>query len=78
MEHAERAHPDAMRMHTVSYGVRADTEPMCFMGKINLMSVLQFKGDARLMEEIMADRKCDGWYPYMPGLSPKEHYEELL
>jgi hypothetical protein len=49
---------------------------MCFLGKINLMAVLQEQGDARLVAEILADRKCDGWYPYMPGLSPIEHYQD--
>jgi hypothetical protein len=24
-----------------------------------------------------ADRHCPEWYPYIPGLSPKEHREEL-
>ena len=76
MEHVERTDPGLMRIHTVGYGIRADTEPMCFLGKINLEEVLQTKGTAKLVEAIMADRKCDGWYPYMPGLSPREHYEE--
>ena len=77
VEHPERTHPDSMRMHTVGYGMRADTEPMCFLGKVNLMEILQFKGDAKLVEAIMADRKCDGWYPYMPGLGPIEHYDQM-
>lgn len=76
VEHAERRSPESFRHHTVGYAMRADTEPMCFLGKINLMAILQNEGDAKLSEAITADRKCDSWYPYMPGLSPKEHYEE--
>lgn len=26
---------------------------------------------------IVADRHCPAWYPYTPGFSPTEHYEEL-
>ena len=29
------------------------------------------------MEAVNEDRHCDSWYPYMPGRSPNEHYEEL-
>jgi hypothetical protein len=51
---------------------------MCFLGKINLMGILQLEGDAKYMEAVNADRQCDSWHPYMPGLSPKEHYDEVL
>src|SRR2546427_1851328 len=78
VEHAERLSADAFRNHTVAYGLRAETEPMCFMGEISLMAILQNEGDAKLLEAITADRKCKAWYPYMPGLSPKEHYEQLI
>jgi len=77
VEHSERVYGRFTR-HVVSYGMVADTEPMCFMGKINLMAILQNEGDAKLLEAITADRKCEAWYPYMPGLSPKEHYEQLI
>jgi hypothetical protein len=76
VEHAERTSAESFRHHTVGYAMRPDTEPMCFMGKINLMAILQNEGSAKFSEAITADRKCDAWYPYMPGLSPKEHYEE--
>jgi hypothetical protein len=72
IEHAERMSADGFRRY-----MAADTEPMCFMGKINLMHILQNEGDAALLEAVNTDRKCDAWYPYMPGLSPKEHYEEF-
>jgi len=75
VEHSERGYGRFTR-HVVSQGMVADTEPMCFMGKINLMAILQNEGNAKLLEAITADRKCQAWYPYMPGLSPKEHYEE--
>ena len=77
VEHAERLSSDAFQHHTVGYGMRADTEPMCFMQKINLMETLQFQGSAKFLEAINADRHCDSWYPYMPGLSPMEHYQEV-
>lgn len=76
MEHSERERPDWMRRHVVER-MFADTEPMCFLGKINLEEILQSEGAEKLVAVIKSDRKCDGWYPYMPGLSPKEHYEEL-
>jgi hypothetical protein len=77
MEHSEREKPDWIRQHVVDSGILADTEPMCFLGKINLAQILLVEGDAKLVEAIKADRKCDGWYPYMPGLSPQEHYETM-
>jgi hypothetical protein len=51
----------------------ADTEPMCFVGAINLQEILQNQGDQKFLDAVNADRKCPVWYPYMPGLSPIEH-----
>jgi len=76
VEHSERIYGRFTR-HVISYGMVADTEPMCFVGKINLMAILGSEGQAKLLEAINADRKCEAWFPYMPGLSPKEHYEEF-
>lgn len=51
---------------------------MCFMGEINLAEILKGDGDEKLVASILFDRKCEAWYPYMPGLSPKEHYDQLM
>src|SRR6185436_2368184 len=70
-EHSERLSADRFLRH-----VGSSTEPMCFLGKINLAEILIQQGHARFLVEINTDRKCDGWYPYMPGLSPIEHYQD--
>lgn len=76
VEHSERLNVPAIFYHTAGYGLRAETEPMCFLGKINLAYTAEQKGVDKLSEAINADRKCDGWYPYMPGLSPIDHYQD--
>ena len=76
VEHAERESSDSFWNYRLVFHGGVKTEPMCFMGKINLMQVWLDRGDKGLVEQILADQKCDGWYPYMPGLSPREHYEE--
>lgn len=78
MEHSEREEPAAMRFHSPVPGIPSATEPMCFLGKINLTEILETHRAAGLVEAIVSDRKCDGWYPYMPGLSPQEHYDQLM
>src|SRR5690242_1687709 len=69
IEHAERMSADGFRRY-----MAAETEPMCFVGAINLQEILQYKGDQKFLDAVNADRKCPAWYPYMPGLSPIEHY----
>lgn len=76
MEHSERI-DGRFDNHAVAYGKLADTEPMCFLEVVNFEAINQDQGRAKLLEEINADRQCKSWYPYMAGLSPKEHYEEL-
>jgi len=76
VEHSERIYGKFTR-HVVSQGMVADTEPMCFMEKINLTEIDQTQGRAKLLEEINADRHCESWWPYRPGRSPNQHYEEL-
>jgi len=49
---------------------------MCFLGEINLMRTLKEEGDKKFVDEVICDRKCKLWYPYMPGLSPIEHYQD--
>jgi hypothetical protein len=73
---AERLSSDSFFRHMVGYGLPAETEPMCFMGKINLMETYEKEGAEKFLEAVTTDRQCDAWYPYMPGLSPREHYEE--
>ena len=34
-------------------------------------------GRQKLLEAVNADRKCKSWYPYIPGLSPIEHFEDM-
>jgi hypothetical protein len=56
---------------------------MCFVGKINLMEIFvstpnKAEADQKLLDAVMEDRHCESWYPYMPGFSPMEHYEELV
>jgi hypothetical protein len=79
-EHSERITVGTFFRHAIGYRQWVDTEPMCFLGKINLMQLVaadtQPEIEGKLESEILADRKCEGWYPYMPGLSPREHYEE--
>jgi hypothetical protein len=77
VEHAERGSADSFNHYRLEFRGPIKTEPMCFLGKTNLMQTLQEQGGEKLVEAILADRQCDGWYPYMPGLSPGEHYEEL-
>src|SRR6185369_11828653 len=78
MEHAEREEPPAMRSHSpFPIGLPHVTEPMCFLNKINLAAVMVQQGDDALVAAILADQKCGGWYPYMPGLSTQEHYDKL-
>jgi hypothetical protein len=47
------------------------------MQKINLMQTYEQEGAEKLSQAINFDRRCDAWYPYMPGFDPKEHYERL-
>jgi hypothetical protein len=74
VEHSERIAGDFFN-HTVGFGMATKSEPMCFREKINLMEIEEKQGRAKLLAEINADRHCGSWWPYMPGLSPKEHYE---
>lgn len=76
VEHFERESPDSFKRHTVDHSMPAATEPMCFVGETNLMEKFEQGGNAKLLEAILYDRKCGQWYAYMPGFSPKEHYEE--
>lgn len=75
MEHSERIEGN-FDNHAVVFQKMADTEPMCFLEIINFEKINQTQGRAKLLEEINADRQCESWYPYIPGLSPKDHYEE--
>src|ERR1051326_3583020 len=77
VEHSERESVDSFVVYNGGPSMRIKTEPMCFLGKINLMEILQTQGNERFVQAVLADRKCDGWYPYMPGLSPIEHYEQM-
>jgi hypothetical protein len=57
-------------------------EIACFEHKVNFMREInrlhdQGQRDAKLLEMVRQDRHCEAWYPYRPGFSPKEHYEEL-
>lgn len=51
---------------------------MCFMDEINLQIIYERQGEQKLADAIVEDRKCPAWYAYMPGLSPQEHYDELV
>lgn len=63
------------------------TEIACFVHKADLMENIRdfpfntLEGQqARLpmaLEVIGVDRHCPAWYPYNPGFSPREHYEQL-
>src|SRR5690348_4013878 len=76
-EHSERITVGAFFRHSIGYREWVDTEPMCFQDEINLMQKIaadtQPEVERKLEAEIWEDRKCDRWYPYTPGLSPKEH-----
>jgi hypothetical protein len=80
-EHSERITVAVLYSHAIGYHQHVDTEPMCFLGKINLVQLIADddspRREGKLRAEITQGRDCDGWYPYMPGLSPREHYEEL-
>lgn len=75
-EHRERIALYRLSRHTVGPSMSAETEPMCFLGKINLAATLENEGEEKLGEAINMDRECEDWYPYMPGLSPIEHYQD--
>ena len=81
-EHSERITVSAFFRHAIGYREGVNTEPMCFRGKINLVELIaaetQPEIDRKLETEIWEDRKCEDWYPYMPGLSPIEHYDQLM
>lgn len=64
-----------------------ETEPVCFTNKAWLLSEIDRKihpGHVPTPEErrkaavevITSDRHCEGWFPYQPSRTPKEHYEE--
>jgi hypothetical protein len=64
------------------------TDLFCFVGEADLMEDIQKIPDydnpkswAELssvaVRVIAFDRHCHAWYPYTPGFSPREHYEEL-
>jgi hypothetical protein len=79
-EHSERITVGAFYRHAIGYREKIETEPMCFLGKINLVEIIiadeQPERERKLENEILNDRDCDGWYPYMPGLGPLEHYQD--
>lgn len=58
------------------------TELVCFFGRVNFMSQIkrevdQGERDRKTLSLIAEDRHCEAWYPYTPGFSPREHYEQL-
>lgn len=75
VEHSERI-DGSFFTHTPAPHVGTTSEPMCFRQKTNLMEIEEQQGRAKLLEAVNADRHCEAWYPYMPGRSPNEHYEE--
>lgn len=75
VEHSERIE-GSFFTHTPAAHMGTESEPMCFRQKINLMEIEEQQGRAKLLEAVNADRRCDSWYPYTPGLGPIEHYEE--
>ncbi|MDX6405954.1 MAG: hypothetical protein QOH70_3409 [Blastocatellia bacterium] len=74
VEHSERI-AGSFFTHTASNGLATNSEPMCFLDKINFMQIELHQGRQKLLEAINSDPKCGEWYPYMPGLSPQEHYD---
>ena len=80
-EHSERITVNAFIRHSIGYREWVETEPMCFVGEINLVQLsnadTQEETEDRLEAEINRDRKCPRWYAYMPGLSPIEHYDQM-
>lgn len=66
----------------VPYQGPVGVNPACFRRAFDMLGALQAlvqagKGShGGALELISEDRRCQEWYPYTPGLSPKEHFEE--
>jgi hypothetical protein len=63
-------------------GRSVSCEIVCFQHKLNFMAELnrlpgQSQRNDKLVAMVRQNRNCESWYPYRPGFSPKEHYEEL-
>lgn len=78
-EHTERINVGALFRHAIDYREWIGTEPMCFVDEISFMQIIaadkQSDMECKLEDAILEYRNCPGWYPYMPGFSPMEHYQ---
>jgi hypothetical protein len=72
--------------HVAEHGMgEIQTEPMCFRRAAAIREEIDNNikgGDARdaraAAKEICSkDRNCRSWYGYIPGLSPKDHFDQM-
>ena len=64
-----------------SRGAALSLVPVCFRRHFDLNDEINKESLPNRHEEVLAvtqkDRKCPKWYPYTPGLGPKESYERM-
>jgi hypothetical protein len=63
-----------------------ETEPVCFRFVADIQHEIDARPEAKLLiredtigaRSVFAkDRSCQSWYRYMPGLSPRDHFDRL-
>jgi hypothetical protein len=80
----DRCRPAEFFRHTPDAHLGAiDTHLVCFLRKADLMaeSAIGEAGgvtEAGALYAIAQDRDCESFYPHIPGLSPKEHYDQVM
>ena len=70
----DRATGDVSRPMAVPYFRSMATRPACFRHVIDMPH--QAPADT-VLAFINLDRQCPKWWPYTPGMDPKEHFSEL-
>lgn len=73
--------PDLANIRRIKTGLACFIDQADLMAGVpgddaNTMEAYQITRDAGA-EVIALDRHCNGWYPYKPGFSPREHYDRL-
>ncbi len=82
IESSERTGANSYFSYYTPTGRHISTEMACYQHKANFMAEInrlvdQGERDRKIVEMVRQDRHCEAWYPYRPGFSPQEHYEEM-